>query len=488
MKLKDLPIQRKLMRVLLLTTCSVLILTFIIYFTYEFLTFRHSTIRQLTTLGRVIASNSTAALAFNNAEDAAEILSALKAEPHIAAAVLYDDAGNLFSQYPATAVEDSVFVNKAPQRGHYFEDGYLVRTLDVTLGDRHLGTLLLKSDTEAIYDRFMLFGGIAVMIITLSLLLAYLLSLRLKRYIAHPIMQLANTAKAISDRNDFSVRAIRISNDEIGFLTDAFNQMLHRIETQTDEITAFNQRLEERVIERTRELKAANRELEAFSYSVSHDLRAPLRSVHGYMNIFAEEYAAQLDDEGKRLINIILDSGRRMGQLIDDLLLFSQLGRKELSKGKVDMNALVSEIWREQRGNETGRQIEFVLKDMPTALADATTLKQVWTNLISNACKYTRDQDVATIEVGAYHEGKAVVYYIRDNGAGFDMKYYNKLFGVFQRLHSEEEFTGTGVGLAIVERVIAKHGGRIWAEAKVNEGATFYFTLTKAKVRSRTPV
>lgn len=484
MEIKDLPIQKKLLRVLLLTTCAVLILTCTIYFAYEFLTFRHSTIRQLTTLGQVVASNSTAALAFNNAEDATEVLSALKAEPHITAAVLYDDQGRLFSQYPATAVEDSTFTDTG-KRGYYFNNGYMVGTQDVTLGDRHLGTLVLKSDMGAIYDRLLLFAVIAAIIIALSLLLAYLLSRRLQREIATPILELAETARAISDRNDYSVRAHRTSDDEIGLLTNAFNQMLGRIEAQTDEITAFNQRLEERVVERTRELKAANRELEAFSYSVSHDLRAPLRSVHGYMTIFAEEYSAQLDDEGKRLINIILESGRRMGQLIDDLLLFSQLGRKELTKGTVDMKALVSEVWREQLENEKGRKLDFILREMPLAVADATTLKQVWTNLISNACKYTRDKDVAVIEVGAYNEGRAVVYFIRDNGAGFDMKYYNKLFGVFQRLHTEEEFTGTGVGLAIAERVVAKHGGKIWAEAELNVGATFYFTLTKTKAAPR---
>lgn len=480
MEIKDLPIQRKLMRVLLLTTCAVLALTCTIYFAYEFFTFRHSIIRQLTTLGRVIASNSTAALAFNNRADAAEILSALKAEPHITAAALYDVEGNLFSVYPKGAVVDSTYAGP-DTRGHYFTLSSLIGAEPVALDDRRLGMLYLEADLDAMYERLMLYTFIAIVIISLSLLLAYLLSRRLQKEIAFPILQLAETAKAISNRNDYSVRVSRTSNDEIGLLTDAFNNMLSRIEAQTSEITAFNQHLEERVIERTRELKAANRELEAFSYSVSHDLRAPLRSVHGYMNIFAEEYSAQLDDEGKRLVNIILDSGRRMGQLIDDLLLFSQLGRKELRKGTVEMKALVSEVWREQLENEKGRKINFILRDMDPAVADATTLKQVWANLISNACKYTRDKDVPVIEVGAFNEGKAVVYFIRDNGAGFDMKYYNKLFGVFQRLHSEEEFTGTGVGLAIVERVIAKHGGKIWAEAKLNEGATFYFTLTKTK-------
>jgi light-regulated signal transduction histidine kinase (bacteriophytochrome) len=289
---------------------------------------------------------------------------------------------------------------------------------------------------------------------------------------------LAETAKAISDRKDYSVRATKLSEDEIGLLTEAFNHMLARIEEQTQEITSFNQSLERRVVERTRELQTANRELEAFSYSVSHDLRSPLRSIHGYMTIFSEEYSEQLDNEGKRLINIILTNGRKMGQLIDDLLAFSQLGRKELHKRRISMKEIVASVWEEQLTHEGNRNIDFVLHEIPPAIADANTIKQVWINLISNACKYTRKKEKPRIEVGANVEGRSVVYFIKDNGAGFDMKYYNKLFGVFQRLHSEEEFTGTGVGLAIVERVISKHGGMIWAESKLHEGATFYFSLT----------
>ena len=478
MALKDLPIRRKLMRVFLLTTCAVLSLTCTTYFAYEFFTFRHTIVRQLATLGNVIATNSTAALAFDSREDAEEILSALKAEPHIVAAGLYDEYGQLFAKYPA-GISAKNFPAYEHQSGYYFQQSHLLGFEPVAQGDRRLGTLYLKSDMGAIYERLTLYTLIAVLVIGLSLLLGYLLSLRLQREISTPILRLAQTAKAISDGKDYSVRAAKSSEDEIGLLTDAFNHMLARIEMQTDEITTFNQRLEERVVERTLELQAVNKELEAFSYSVSHDLRAPLRSIHGYMNIFAEEYASRLDPEGKRLINIILTNGRRMGQLIDDLLSFSQLGRKELRKGRVSMKDIVADVWKEQAEHEKNRKINFILQNIPPAIADSVTMKQVWTNLLSNACKYTQHKETANIEVGYYMEGGIVVYYVKDNGAGFEMKYYDKLFGVFQRLHSEGEFSGTGVGLAIVERVISKHGGSIWAKATVNEGATFFFTVTK---------
>lgn len=466
------------MRMFLVTSCAVLALTCTIYFAYEFVTFRKNTKRQLSILGRVIASNSTAALAFYDSDDAIEILSAVRADNHIVAAALYDDHGELFAWYPRELSPESFPVSPG-STGYSFDESFLVGYEPVVQDDRRLGTVFLKSDMGAINDRLISYALIAVAVITLSLFFAYLLSRRFQKEISAPILELAETAKTISVHKNYAVRAVKISEDEIGLLTDAFNQMLGRIEEQTLEMTTFSQKLEERVADRTRELQVANRELEAFSYSVSHDLRAPLRSIHGYMNIFAEDYLQQLDGEGKRLVNIILNNAAKMGQLIDDLLAFSQLGRKALQKSKVSMKTLVNEVWQEQSEQEKGRKISFVLKPIPPAIADSITVKQVWTNLISNACKYTRNKEEAHIEVGSFLQGKTVVYYVRDNGAGFEMQYYDKLFGVFQRLHSEEEFSGTGVGLAIVERIVTKHGGSIWAESKVDEGTTFFFTLEK---------
>ncbi|HEY5748716.1 MAG TPA: ATP-binding protein [Chryseolinea sp.] len=492
MRRRNTPIQQKLMKVIMLTSGAVLLLTCASFFAYELVTFRQSSIRQLSTLGEIIATNSTAALAFDDSTAANEILSALKAERHVVAACLYDADGKLFSSYRANA-QQGAFPAAPETDGYQFTDAYFGGYQSVVQGDKRLGTLYLKSDTGAMYERLRLYGSIAVLVVALSFLLAYLLSKNLQHGITTPILALAETAKAISDRQDYSVRAVKQVDNEVGVLTDAFNQMLTRIQEQnlalnesSAKIVAFNQRLEQRVAERTAELEASNKELESFSYSVSHDLRAPIRSIHGYANILQEEYASVLDVEAIRLIHTILRNSKRMGQLIDDLLAFSRLGRKELMRFEISVQDIVHTVVEEYKIIEGDRPMEIKIEKLPNAFADLTTLRQVWINLVSNALKYSRDRERSVVEIGSFEKDHALVYYIKDNGAGFDMKYYDKLFGVFQRLHSQREFEGTGVGLAIVQRIIARHGGRIWAEAKLNEGATFYFTLNAMSSSSAT--
>ena len=225
------------------------------------------------------------------------------------------------------------------------------------------------------------------------------------------------------------------------------------------------------------QVEEVNKELESFSYSVSHDLRAPLRGIHGYAKMLKANFETQLDPEANRLMSCITNNAKKMGHLIDDLLTFSRVGRKELVKVNLNMDSIVTNICRELKNELGNRAIEFHFGQILPAYADSISIKQVWLNLISNAIKYSGFKEKIIIEVGSNIKGDEIIYYIKDNGAGFDMRYANKLFGVFQRLHSDEEFEGTGVGLALVQRIITKHGGRTWAEGKVDQGAIFYFTL-----------
>lgn len=242
----------------------------------------------------------------------------------------------------------------------------------------------------------------------------------------------------------------------------------------------LNEELETRVRERTAQLETANADLESFSYSVSHDLRAPLRAIDGFATILREDYAPRLDDEGKRLFQVVSDNAKKMGQLIDDILAFSRAGRLELQAARIDMNALAREVWQGLESQRADRTIEFRLFDLPVACGDSAAMRQVLQNLLSNAVKFSRGREPAVIELGSEPSNTENVYYVRDNGAGFDMDYAGKLFGLFQRLHGMDEFEGTGVGLAIVKRFVVKQGGRVWAEGKRGEGATFWFALPSA--------
>jgi light-regulated signal transduction histidine kinase (bacteriophytochrome) len=243
----------------------------------------------------------------------------------------------------------------------------------------------------------------------------------------------------------------------------------------------LNEDLEQRVLQRTAQLEAANRELESFSYSVSHDLRAPLRAIDGFSRIILEEYGDKYDAEGKRLLNIIRGNTQKMGELIDALLTLSRLGRKEIEVLDMDMTGIVKELFDELGFDTDKRGVEFNIGSLPPARGDKGMIRQVFANLLLNAVKFTKTRDTARIEVGGYNEDSKNIYYVRDNGVGFDMRYKDKLFGVFQRLHNGEEFEGTGIGLAIVQRIVNRHGGEIWADGRLNEGATFYFALPFSK-------
>ncbi len=286
-----------------------------------------------------------------------------------------------------------------------------------------------------------------------------------------PIINLLFAAKGVYT-GDLSKRALVLSKDEIGELSASFNTML-------DALQASHEDLEKKVEERTKQLETSNKDLEAFSYSVSHDLRAPLRSIDGFSQILEEDYTPKLDDEGKRVIATIRASTKQMATLIDDLLTFSRLGRKPIEAQDVNMTSLAKTVFDELKLANPTRVIQFDCAELPHAHGDAALLKQVWVNLLSNAIKYTKKKETAIITVASTSDNNNNIYCVKDNGAGFDMQYKDKLFGVFQRLHSAQEFEGTGVGLAIVSRIITKHGGSVRAEGVVDQGATFSFSLPK---------
>jgi light-regulated signal transduction histidine kinase (bacteriophytochrome) len=327
-------------------------------------------------------------------------------------------------------------------------------------------------------DRSLKYAAIGAAVLLASLSAAFLISWMSQRAISRPLVQLAQTARIVSRDKNYSVRATPAGNrDEIALLVDSFNEMLAQIQARDAALRLAHDDLEHRVQQRTAELTASNNELEAFSYSVSHDLRAPLRSIDGFSQALLEDYSPKLDAAGQDHLRRVRAATQRMSVLIDDLLNLSRLSRSAMRREPLDLSALAAAVAQEVRQSDPARRVEFVIANDLAAEGDPQLLRVVMENLLGNAWKYTSGHPRARIEFGASHSNGRRTFFVRDDGAGFDPRYSARLFGAFQRLHAADEFPGTGVGLATVQRIIHRHGGRVWAEGAVEKGATFYFSL-----------
>lgn len=601
---RDLPIRRKVARAVLLTSTMVVFLTAAAFMSYEWVTFRDAALTQLTTIARIIADNSTAAVRFRDPSAAGELLATLDAEQAVVAAALFEGSGQRMATFGASPLVPPALTG-TPDEDYRFIDGHLLVFEPIIHAGRREGTLCIVSTLQPMYRRFLLYGTIVIAILVTSTLVAFGLSRRLQRRITEPVLELAQTARAVTERQDYSMRATRYGNDELGTLTDAFNRMLGEIKERDARLSASEERLrvalaaanmgtwryypdraesivdenfrrifalppgngslaleeiaariapedrsvtlaafdralqskethfsfeyridvpggirwvrdrgrvvrrddgqidyvtgalvditdrklaeeevhrlnadlERRVTQRTAELEQANKELEAFTYSVSHDLRGPLRHIVGYTEMTRDDAANRLSEDSQGYLQRVIHAAEKLSRLVDSLLNLSRIGRRPLVKQKTRLEDVVDAAIRELESEVRGRRVEWRREPLPEVECDPGLMSLVFVNLLSNALKYTRPREVATITIGTLpHDGGRAVF-IRDNGVGYDPRFQEKLFGVFERLHSGPEFEGTGVGLAIVERIVRKHGGRIWAEGRPDEGATFTFTL-----------
>jgi signal transduction histidine kinase len=494
----------KLMGVVLLTTLVALLAALAALITYDLRTYHRQLAADMGTQAELLGRASAPALAFDDAKLATENLALLRLRPQVRAAALYNARGTTFATYlsPEAGLPE---IPKLPEGdGVRVEGRRLFVFRRIVENGEILGTVYVCATYE-MYDRVLDYLGIAAVVLAGAMLIALGLSAQLQRVVTRPILAIAQIALDVIDRRDYSRRAQKISRDEVGALAEAFNAMLAEIERRTralessnqglehevaerrraeEEVQRLNAELEKRVRERTAQLEAANKELEAFSFSVSHDLRAPLRAIDGFSQALLEDFPKNVSDEANRYLLRIQSSTQRMGQLIEDLLNLARVSRGALSRRTVDVSSLARQVVVDLQQRDPGRTVEVSIWDGLSADADPRLLRAALENLIGNAWKFTSKAASPRIEIGALHDGGQTTFFVRDNGAGFDMAYSDKLFGAFQRLHAANDYTGTGIGLATVQRIVHRHGGRIWADAQVGKGAVFHFTLPESAEQS----
>lgn len=468
-----------------LVTGVALLLAFASFLAYDALTIRNDLAHQLRTEAAILGANTVSALQFEDRKAATTTLAGLDGSSEVIWAVLLGNDGKMFAQYVRDGSDDEPEYKPLPMRAHEAQwevEGNLLYGSRVMFDGRQVGTIYILAGMEKQAQDSRLYAFFAALVLLVCLGVALLLTSAFRRLLTDPLVGLARTAQVVRTRKDYGVRAKTSDRqDEVAVLERSFNEMLDDIQERDRALERSRVVLEETVQQRTAELSATNKELEAFSYTVAHDLRGPLEVMANIGYLLKEGYGPRLDDEGRMYVDELLGSTRKMSALIQDLLRLSRSSRATFHRELIDLSALVAGIGRQLAGAEPERNVELKVAGGLTVLGDAGLLGVAMENLLGNAWKYTSKEAAAKIEFGLVdggkEGGKENVYFVRDNGAGFDPAYADRLFQPFQRLHIQSEFPGTGIGLTTVARIIARHGGRIWAEGNVQRGATFYFTV-----------
>jgi signal transduction histidine kinase len=482
------PLSRRLSWMNLFVSGSALLLASMAFLVYDQFTFRQNMERNLFAQAQIIGANSVTALDFNDPQAAENTLSALRSFPDILAAGIYAPDGHVFARYARDAKSRPGDV--ATSRSNTDElveirSDEMLLVSPIVFQGKKVGAVYIRSSMTALSHRFWRYILIAAIVLLVSLIVALLISTVYRRALVGPIVNLAQTAQNVSEQKNYSLRATPVADKtEIGLLIDAFNEMLQQIQVRDQALLYAQGELEDRVQQRTQQLVVANHELEAFSYSVSHDLRGPLQTINGFVHMLSADYESKLDDRARDYLKQLRLSSRRMSELIEDLLNLSRVSTTGMQTGRVDLSEIARATASSLQSREPARQVEFVIANCPAVEGDSRLLQIVMENLFNNAWKYTSGHAKARIEFGCEKRQIGTVYFVRDDGAGFDARQADRLFKPFQRLHSEAEFPGTGIGLATVQRIVQRHGGRVWGES-AGHGATFYFALSAVKEQSR---
>lgn len=500
-RFRDVSIRRKVIIVTLLASCLALGLTMLVLLAYGAWTYRGNMVRTLSADADLIASATAPSLLFDQSQPAEDLLRKLRSNPEIAAACIYDEKGKIFARYTQAGVQDFHFP-KPEADGYRFENNSLLMFRGIWSQQDHEGTLFLCNRLQSAYraaPRYML---MALALGSLMLGAAVFFAAIFQRAISEPLLTLAETARRVQERNDFSVRVPIESSDECGRLAETFNEMLATIESRNralqhelqerkrieadlqrskDELAGYANELERRVDERTASLRENISFLEGFCYSIAHDLRAPLRSMAGFANALAEDYRPRLDDTGQQYAARIIEAAQRMDKLIMDLLVFGRLSQLDLSFATIDLNLQFAKVADALQDEIQAAHAKVTVEPLlPSVWANATVLEQVIANLVSNSLKFRRPGVTPDVCIGAAPLGEHVRIFVKDNGIGIAPEHHERIFRVFERLHSEREFAGTGIGLAIVKKGIERMKGRVWVESQPGGGSVFWLDLQAA--------
>ncbi len=473
-------ISDKFMRMTMLVSGVALLLAFVSFLVYDLYSLQQELISSMATEANIMGANSVTALLFDDKQAAENTLSALRNAPQVRSAVILRPDGSEFARYLRTPSIQLELTNRlAPgETQRYWTKGrYILLGSRIWFQGGQVGTVYLAAETSDVARRAGRFGLISAGMLIICFAIALLATSAVRHLVTDPLTGLANTAQIVTRERDYSVRAkIPPSSDELSFLVQSFNEMLEQIQTRDRALEATRSDLERRVEERTAELSATNKELEAFSYSVAHDLRGPLQHINN-IGFLLQHSSEGLNEGGRMLVDRLLEGASRMSGLIDDLLNLSRASSHPLHRTLIDLSHTAEAIASRLQADSKGRQVHFIIAKGAHIFADDGLMQVVFDNLLGNAWKYSSKTESAEIEFGYIEDESGTVYFVRDNGAGFNPRYADRLFRPFQRLHSQSEFTGTGVGLATAYRIITRHGGKIWAKGNVDQGATFFFTV-----------
>jgi signal transduction histidine kinase len=481
-------IRFKLMAIVMITTCTALALAAGAIAVFDVVTHRQNVRLELQAMAHILGGNSASALALDNAAEAQKVLSALSSQPEVLSGCLYDRRDDLTASYVRSGPHAPCPARpEASVAG--FRDGSLILYHDVRIGPTRVGSLRLVAGLAQLRRRLQVFVGVLALVVVGSALGALVLLSSLQRLVSRPILELASTAKRVSEQGDYSLRVAPRSSDEVGLAVTAFNQMLQRIEDADRELRSLNITLEERVAERTADaeeraaaLRRSNEELERFAYVTSHDLKEPLRAISSYVQLIERRIEGQENQELKLFARHVVAGATRMEALINDLLDYSRVGQQALKLAAVDLGAALDAVATDLKSTIAETHARIDRDALPVIEADRWQIGQLLQNLVANAIHF-RGEAAPLVEVRAERQGALWRFTVRDNGIGIEPRHHQRIFVIFQRLHGRER-PGTGIGLAICKRIVEGHGGTIWVESELGKGAAFHFTLPAREATS----